>query len=89
MPSVGQQKSAIFSLKDGALTTPFELAHQTKPDLRVLFQLFALVAVHHEWVGDTALTKFESQSLPMIAVGWCPNSNGLQFYNPVNGSFVT
>jgi hypothetical protein len=48
MPSVGQQKSAIFSLKDGALTTPFELAHQTKPDLRVLFQLFALVAVHHE-----------------------------------------
>jgi len=25
----------------------------------------------------------------MIAVGRCPNSNGLQFYNPVNGTFVS
>ena len=25
----------------------------------------------------------------MIAVGRCPHSNGLQFYNPLNGSFVS
>jgi hypothetical protein len=25
----------------------------------------------------------------MIAVGRCPHSNGLQFYNPVNGTFVS
>jgi hypothetical protein len=60
-----------YKLEDGSLTTPFELAHKTKPDLRVLFQLFALAVVHCERVGDTSLTKFESQSLPMIAVGRC------------------
>jgi hypothetical protein len=35
------------------------------------------------------LSKFDSQSLPMIAVGKCPNSDGLQFYNPTNGTFVS
>ncbi len=25
----------------------------------------------------------------MIAIGRCPTSNGLQFYNPVNGTFVS
>jgi hypothetical protein len=25
----------------------------------------------------------------MIAIGCCPNSNGHQFYNPVNGTFVS
>jgi hypothetical protein len=25
----------------------------------------------------------------MIAVGRCPNSNGLQFYNPVSGAIVS
>ena len=24
----------------------------------------------------------------MIAVGHCPHSNGIQFYNPANGTFV-
>lgn len=25
----------------------------------------------------------------MIAIGRCPNSDGLQFYNPANGTFVS
>jgi hypothetical protein len=25
----------------------------------------------------------------MIAVGWCPNSTALQFYNPANGTYVS
>jgi hypothetical protein len=78
-----------YQLEDGIYTTPFELAHNEKPDLRVLFKLFSLAAVHRERIGDDKLTKFESQSLPMIAVGQCPNSNGLQFYNPINNTFVT
>jgi hypothetical protein len=48
-----------------------------------------LAAVRREWVGDTSLSKFDSQTLPMIAVGKCPLSDGLQFYNPVNGTFVS
>jgi hypothetical protein len=78
-----------YKLEDGSYTTPFELAHKTKPDLRVLFKLFGLAAVHHEHIGDDAIGKFETQSLPMIAIGRCPNSDGIQFYNPTNGTFVS
>ncbi len=33
--------------------------------------------------------KNDLQSLPMIAIGHCPNLNGIQFYNPVHGTFVS
>ena len=45
-------------------------------------------AIQHEHHGDLHLGKFEAQSIPMIAVGICPNSNGIQFYIPANGSVV-
>jgi hypothetical protein len=77
------------TLENGEISTPFELAHQTKPDLRVLFKPFALAAVHCERHGDITLKKFEYQSVPMIAIGRCPISNGLQFYNPANSTFVS
>jgi hypothetical protein len=76
-------------LEDGTFTTPFELVHKCKPDLRVLFKLFSLAAVHREREGDSKLNKFETQSIPMIAVGHCPSSNGLQFYNPANGTLMS
>jgi len=76
-------------LEDGTATTPFELVHETKPDLRVLFKMFSLAAVRRERVGDERVNKFDSQTVPMIAVGQCPNSNGLLFYNPVNSTFVS
>jgi len=78
-----------YKLENGTYSTPFELAHQQKPDLRVLFKMFGLAAVRRERVGDSALNKFDAQSLPMIAVGRCPNSNGLQFYNPASGTIVS
>ena len=65
------------------------MAYHTKPDLRVLFKLFSLAAVRRERQGDTRLGKFDAQSTPMIAIGQCPNSNGPQFYNPSNGTFVS
>jgi len=68
-----------IKLDSGQWSTPLELAHQCKPDLRVLFKLFSLAAVR----------QFEAQSTPMIAVGICPVSNGHQFYNPSNGTFVS
>ena len=43
-----------YRLDDGSYTTPFELAHQTKPDLRVLFKPFGLYAVRRERIGDTS-----------------------------------
>ncbi len=78
-----------MSQDDGSISTLLELAHHTKPDLRVLFKPFTLAAVHQEQKGDERLQKFESQSVPMKVLGRCPTSNGLQFYNPVNGTFVS
>jgi hypothetical protein len=88
----GPQKFAIIfpiKLEDGTWTTPFTLAHGEKPDLRVLFKMFGLAAVRRERVGNSRINKFESQSIPMIAVGRCPNSDGIQFYNPANGTFTS
>jgi hypothetical protein len=81
----------LFSvpLRGWILTTPFELVHKCQPDLRTLFKPFSLAAVKRECHGDTSINKFESQSLPMIAIGKCPNSNGIQFFNPMNGTFVS
>ncbi len=70
-------------------STPLELAHGTKPDLCVLFKMFGLAAVQRERVGDSRLRKFDSQSVPMIAVGRCSTSNSILFYNPVNSMFVS
>ncbi len=55
----------------------------------MLFKLFSVAAVHREHHGDLHIGKFEAQSLPMIAVGRCPNSKGIQFYNLANGTFVS
>jgi len=78
-----------IKLDDGTYITPFELAHDQKPDLRVLFKPFCLAAVCGDRVGDQVLSKFASQSLPMITIGRCPHSDGLQFYNPESGTFVS
>ncbi len=76
-------------LEDGSWSTPLALAHNEKPDLRVLFKMFGLAAVRRERSGNQHPNKFEMQSTPMIAVGRCPQSDGLQFYNPANGTVVS
>jgi hypothetical protein len=73
----------------GSWTTPFEQAHGVKPDLRVLFRLFSVAAVRRERMDNNTLGKFDSRSVSMIAVGRCPNSTGIQFYNPSNGTLVS
>jgi hypothetical protein len=78
-----------FWLEDGSFSTPFELVHHCKPDLCTLFKPFALAAVRRERSGDTSLQKFDPQSVPMIAIGKCRNSNGIQFYNPMNGTILS
>jgi len=42
----------------GTWTTPLELAHNIKPDLRVLFKPFSVAAVCRERHGDIQLGKF-------------------------------
>jgi hypothetical protein len=74
---------------DKQRTTPLELAHHTKPDLRLLFKMFSLAAVKQERQGAVQINKFDAQSTPMIVIGRCPTSNGLKFYNPRNGTIVS
>ncbi len=78
-----------ITLEDGSLITSFELVHAIKPDLKVLFKPFTLAAVCRERQGNETLGKFESQSVPMITLSRCPNSNGLLFYNLINGTFIS
>jgi len=78
-----------FQLENGLYSTPFEMAYSVKPDLRLLFKPFSLAAVRRERVGDETLSKFSSQSIPMITLGRCPHSDGLQFFNPENGTIVS
>jgi hypothetical protein len=66
-------------LSCGTWTTPLELAHGQKPDLHVLFKPFSVAAVRRERHGDSKVGKFDPQSVPMIAIGRCPNSNSIQF----------
>jgi len=68
-----------YKLEDGSFPTPFQLVHKVKPDLRVLFPMFGLAAVRRDQIGDSTLSKFEAQSVFMIAIGRCQQSNGLQF----------
>jgi hypothetical protein len=70
-----------YKLKDGTWSTPLELAHKSKPDLRVLFKMFCLAAIQREKNWNSQIGNFEAQSTHMIAVGRCPHSNGLQIYN--------
>jgi hypothetical protein len=51
--------------------------------------MFGLAVVRREKIGDSSLTKFESQSIPMIAIGRCQQSNGLQFNNTLLSTFVS
>jgi len=78
-----------LQIENGQWTTPLELAHKSKRDLRLLFKMFSLAALRREHQVDTQLNKFDAQSTPMIVVGRCPTSNGLQFYNPRNGTLVS
>jgi hypothetical protein len=78
-----------MQLDAGIWSTPLELAHQVKPDLHLLFKMFGLAAVRRDCIGNTRLGKFDSQSIPMNTVGRCPHSDGLQFYNPANGTFIS
>jgi hypothetical protein len=45
-------------LEDGSWSTPLELAHKVKPDLRVLFKMFGLAAVRREQSGNQHPNKF-------------------------------
>jgi hypothetical protein len=71
------------------LTTPFELVHNKKPDGRIFFDLFSTGYFNKQRDGPTLRTTTQAHTLQGIAVGRCPKSNGLEFYNPSTRSIYT
>ena len=76
-------------LKDGLKTSPLELVHKAKPDLRVLFRLFTVGFFHHKVDSNRVHTTFESQTLTGIAIGQASDSNTMEFYSPVTQQIYT
>jgi len=62
---------------DNKLTTPHELAYNTKPDLRNIFPLFSVA-----YITQTDDHSYNSQTIRTILVGRSDKSNILQFYHP-------
>ena len=66
----------------GKITTPFEAVHDEKVDLRQLFPIFSTAYIKQESQHGSHKNKWSSQSLKVICVGSCPNSDELLFYHP-------
>jgi hypothetical protein len=75
--------------RSGSLTSPFELAHGCKPDLRVLFRLFSIGFFRHCVDSNRARTQFEAQTLTGIAIGRSADSNAMEFFHPITNAIYT
>ena len=67
---------------NGIPTTPFELVHHHKPDLRALIPLFSIAYIDHPNTGTTATPSMSSQTLRVILIGKSTHSTALEFYHP-------
>ena len=62
---------------DNILTTPHELAYKCKPDMRNIFQLFAVA-----YITQSDQHSYNNQTIRTILVGRSPKTNTLLFYHP-------
>ena len=74
---------------NGTLTTPFELVYGYKPDLRLLFPLFALSYVRRTRDSNTSRNKMQPTALQCILVGKSTTSDGMEFYHPPSKQIIT
>jgi hypothetical protein len=87
-----QPKSArlIIALSKHILSYNFRPQHMVANQVLEIYLSYLLLRLSDmKEVNSENLGKFDAQSLSMIAIGKCPNSNGLLFYNPVNHTFVS
>ena len=74
---------------NGITTTPFEVVHHHKPDIRSLIPLFSVAYIDHPNTGTTATPTFTSQSLRVILIGRSTKSTALEFYHPPTKQILT
>jgi deoxyuridine 5'-triphosphate nucleotidohydrolase len=73
----------------GQPTTPFELVHHQKPDLRALIPLFSTAYIDHPRTGTTNTATFSSQSLRVILIGRSSTCTSLEFYHPPTKQIIS
>ena len=71
------------------VTTPFEQVHQKKVDYRQLFPMFSTSYIKQTTSKGRHKNKWKSQSLKVICIGSCPDSDGLLFYHPDTKSIIS
>ena len=64
------------------LTTPFELVHHHKPDIRALIPLFSIAYIDQPHTGTTATSTMSSKSFRVILIEKSANSATLALYHP-------
>ena len=66
----------------GIITTPFELVHHVKPDIRTLIPMFSIAYIDKPLDNTSSRQSFHSQSLRVIVIGRSTTSNCVEFYDP-------
>ena len=73
----------------GQITTPFELAHHIKSDIRTLIPMFSIAYSDKQSDSASIRKNLHSQSLRVIVIGRCNESNCVQFYHPPSKKILT
>ena len=68
--------------KNNKITTPHELVHGEKVDLRNLLPMFSVAYIKQERNKAEVGGKWKTQTLKCITVGKCPRSDSILFYHP-------
>ena len=69
------------------ITTPFELVHNSKPDLKKWFEILSIGYFNHDTDNANSRSKMQAHTLDGIAVGRDDNTNYIIFYNPITSSY--
>ena len=80
--AVQATKYIPVTLRD-QITTPFEVVHHVKPNIRDLFLMFIVAYVDKHEDSTTLLENVNYQSLCVIAIGKSSKSNYIDFSYPL------
>jgi deoxyuridine 5'-triphosphate nucleotidohydrolase len=69
-------------LRNGKLTTPYELVYHKKVPYRSLIPMFSIAYIKQERENGQSKNSWSSKSLKCILVGKCDNSDSLLFHHP-------
>ena len=76
--------------EEGKISTPYENVHNTKVDYRQLFPIFKKAYIKTETAQDGGhKNSYTTQTIKVICVGTCPDSDSLLFYHPTTKRVIS